>query len=51
MMREVFGKILRKKIDKYFLSYCPFLIFKTLQMRKVLVFEARNFYQLIEYNE
>ena len=51
-MREVIGEILKKKIN--FSSYCLFFdildIAKAIS-RKVLVLEAKNFQQLIEYNE
>ena len=50
-MREVFGEILEKKI---FLSYCPFFDIVDIAnaiSQKVEVLEARNFKQLIEYNE
>ena len=53
MMGEVFGEIL-KNILKYIFVLLPF--FDNLDIanaisQKILVLEARNFYQLIEYNE
>ena len=52
-MREVFGEILKKYLLIFF-SYCPFFdildIANAISL-KVLVLDARNFYQLIEYNE
>ena len=54
-MREVFGEILKKKKIRIF-ELLPFFFLDILDIantisRKVKVLEARNFYQLIEYNE
>ena len=53
-MRETFGEILKKKNIFQYFSYCH--LFGILDIanaisRKVLVLEARNLYQLTEYNE
>ena len=53
-MGEVFGEILRKKNLIIFLYYCPYFYILDIANAisgKVFVLEARNFYQLIEYND
>ena len=53
-MSGVFGEILKKKfVYGIFLVIALFYILDIANeiSRKVLVLEARNFYQLIEYNE
>ena len=50
-MREVFGEILKKKSFNMLLPFFDILDIQNAISQKVLVLEARNFYQLTEYNE